>query len=113
MAGQNKTLFVAILIVSTFLGAVGQLLFKVGVNSQATVLLLAFVIAGFMVYIISTVLYLYTLSRTHLSWAYGFGGLSYIFTSILAYFVLGEAIPALRWIGVLVIVAGVALIGLS
>ena len=113
MAVQNKALFVSILIVSTFLGALGQLLFKVGVNSQTTMLLLAFVIAGLVVYIISTVLYLYTLSRTHLSWAYSFGGLSYIFTSILAYFILGEEIPPLRWIGVLVIVVGVALIGMS
>lgn len=105
--------FIPILVASTFLGALGQLLFKIGVLSQAEIALLAFVITGFFIYVVSTVLYLYTLSRTHLSWAYSFVGLSYIFTTLLAMSVLNESIPILRWIGVIVIVAGVAISGLS
>ena len=111
--GHGKPIFIPILVASTFLGALGQLLFKIGVLSQSEVALLAFVVAGFFIYIISTVLYLYTLSRTHLSWAYSFVGLSYIFTTVLALLVLKESIPILRWVGVIVIVAGVAISGLS
>lgn len=110
---ENKFAFAAVLVVSTFLGAVGQLAFKIGVSSSIPLNLAFFVGAGFVVYALSTVLYFYILGRTHLSWAYSFGGLSYIFTSILAFLVLNETIPPLRWLGVVVIAIGVALIGLS
>ncbi|MDE1846178.1 MAG: hypothetical protein KGH53_02770 [Candidatus Micrarchaeota archaeon] len=110
---EDKFAFACVLVVSTFLGAVGQLAFKIGVSSSLPINLALYVIVGFVVYAISTVLYFYILSRTHLSWAYSFGGLSYIFTTILALTVLGEAIPFLRWAGVLTIAIGVALIGAS
>ncbi|MGI0141725.1 MAG: EamA family transporter [Candidatus Micrarchaeales archaeon] len=110
---QNKIAFAMILIVSTFLGAVGQLFFKLGVSDSPLLAMAFYILLGFFVYAISTVLYFYILGRTHLSWAYSFGGLSYIFTAILALGILGESIPLLRWIGVLIIALGVALIGAS
>jgi uncharacterized membrane protein len=64
-------------------------------------------------YGIATLVYLYILGRSHLSWAYGFVGFSYIFTTVLALIVLGENISAFRWLGVVVIAIGTALIGLS
>lgn len=110
---ENKFAFASVLLVSTFLGALGQLFFKMGVSSGVGITIASFVALGFLVYAISTVLYFYILSRTNLSWAYSFGGLSYIFTSILAFLVLNETIPLLRWAGVVIIAIGVALIGLS
>ena len=107
----SKMKYVAMLAVSTFLGALGQLMFKSAFD--ITSLFAGLLIAGLVSYIFSTVFYFYVLSRTHLSWAYGIGGLSYIFTVILARFVLLENVPALRWAGVLVITAGVILIGFS
>ncbi|MDE1855751.1 MAG: hypothetical protein KGH49_00745 [Candidatus Micrarchaeota archaeon] len=109
---EKRIAFALVLVVSTFLGAVGQLFFKIGVSSSL-IGAIEFIIAGFVVYGISTLMYFYVLGRTHLSWAYSFGGLSYIFTAMLAFSVLGEAIPTMRWIGVIVIVVGVALIGAS
>ncbi|MDE1869810.1 MAG: EamA family transporter [Candidatus Micrarchaeota archaeon] len=110
---ENKFAFASVLVVSTFLGAVGQLAFKIGVSSPLWTSLALYVGLGFVVYALSTVLYFYILSRTHLSWAYSFGGLSYIFTTILAATILGEAVPLLRWAGVLIIALGVALISMS
>ena len=109
---DGKMLFATILVISAFLGAVGQLLFKLGLSSSLG-MLVAFIAAGFIAYVISTVLYFYILGRSHLSWAYGFVGFSYIFTELLAYYVLAEHVDADKWIGVLVIVAGTVLIGLS
>ncbi len=110
---DNKKLFVALLIGSTLLGSVGQLFFKIGVDSQSTVTLVAFVLGGVVAYGIATLVYLYILGRSHLSWTYGFVGFSYIFTTILAFFVLGEPVGLERWIGVMVIAIGTALIGMS
>lgn len=109
---QSKRTYIGLLFASTLLGATGQLLFKVGVVS--TLFQFAgFVAIGLLAYLVSTVIYFYVLSRTHLSWAYGFTGLSYIFASAIAFLFLGEAVPALRWAGIFVIAIGTALIGIS
>jgi uncharacterized membrane protein len=109
---RGKAAFAALLLVSTLLGAMGQVFFKIGVTGSLTELV-AFVALGVIAYGASTVVYFYVLSRTHLSWAYGFTGLSYIFASIIAFFLLGETIPTLRWDGILIITVGTVLIGLS
>lgn len=110
---NTKRYFASLLVLSTLLGAIGQLAFKAGVSGSSAYELVAFVILGFFLYGVSTIIYFYTLSRTSLGWAYGFGGLSYLFTVIFAAVLLGEAISPLRWAGVLVIVIGVAIIGTS
>lgn len=111
---SEKTKNIALLLVSTFTAAVGQLLFKFGLNSSSSLLLFASgIFFGLAAYALSTVFYFVVLSRVHLSWAYGVGGLSYIFATIFAAYVLLEDIPLIRWIGVGVIFVGVLLIGLS
>lgn len=108
MKTHSKRTLLMILLLSTFLGSLGQLAFKVGLMTSAW-----YIFAGLMAYAISTVIFLYVLSRTHLSWTYGIGGLSYVFASILAFFVLGEQITPVRWVGIIVIAVGTALVGLS
>lgn len=110
---ENKMLYVAFLFLSTFLGATGQIFFKIGVVSSTSVSLAFYVLVGIFAYALSTLVYFYVLSRTHLSWAYSFGGLSYIFASIMAFAFLNEQVPAVRWIGILVIAVGTFLIGIS
>lgn len=109
---QGKSLYALLLVVSTVLGALGQIAFKYGLNVGGIDLAL-WVGAGIVAYFVSTGIYFVVLSRAHLSWSYGIGGLSYIFTVIFSYFVLMENVPLLRWIGVVAITIGVVLIGLS
>lgn len=113
MNKEAKGFFVVLLVVSTLLGAVGQLLFKIGVLNQSVTVVAAYVVVGFVAYAVSSLIYLYVLGRMHLSWAYGFGGLSYIFATIFAIVLLGETVSWLRWAGVLIIAVGTALVGLS
>lgn len=110
---EGKALFAIILLVSTLLGSLGQLMFKTGVDGSGLYYVALCIGAGIAAYGIATIMYLYTLGRSNLSWAYGFVGFSYIFTTVLALVVLGEPVSASRWIGVIVIAAGTALIGLS
>lgn len=105
---ESKRNNLLMLLGSTSLGAAGQFLFKLSVIGATSYALL---VLGILSYAVSTLIYFYVLSRTHLSWAYGIGGLSYIFAVILAAFI--EAVPPVRWIGVIVITAGVFLIGMS
>ncbi len=113
MIKGDKRIFAGFLLVSTLLGSVGQLLFKIGVDSGTAYAIAAYVLAGAAVYGAATLIYLYILGRAHLGWAYGFVGLSYTFTTLLAFFVLGEQVMPDRWIGVLIITFGTAMIGLS
>ena len=110
---DNKLLFVFLLVISTLLGSLGQLFFKIGVDSNGMYGLVEFVFAGAAAYGIATLIYLYILGRSTLSWTYGFVGFSYIFATILAFFVLRENVMLGRWIGVVVIAIGTALIGMS
>jgi drug/metabolite transporter (DMT)-like permease len=108
---DTKRLFVVLLVFSGLLGGVGQFFFKEGLSSAAG--LIPFLILGILAYGASTLAYFYALGRSHLSWAYGFIGLSYITAALLASFVLGEPITPLRWAGIFVIVIGTAVIGSS
>ncbi len=108
MDGRKSTNLL-MLLGSTSLGAIGQFLFKLSVIGSGTTYWLLGL--GVLSYVISTLIYFYVLSRVHLSWAYGIGGLSYIFAVMLANFI--ETVPFVRWIGVVVITAGVFLIGTS
>jgi uncharacterized membrane protein len=106
----DKRLLLILLIFSTCLAATGQLLFKYGVSGKLSLL---FLIPGLIAYIISTAIYFVVLSRSHLSWAYGLNGISYVITVFLALTFLHENIPIIRWVGVAVIAIGAALIGFS
>lgn len=108
----SKSFFALLLIASTLLGGAGQFLFKYGLNDSG-IALVFYIVLGFLVYAVSTALYFYVLSRKSLSWAYGFGGLSYIFASVLAFLALGEIISPLRWLGIAVIAIGTAVVGFS
>ncbi len=112
-SAQVKKVFALILLFSTFLGALGQVFFKMGVTAKSTTLLAFYLLIGLLFYAVSTVVYFFVLGRADLSWAYGFTGLSYIFASLLAFAFLEEQIPLLRWFGILLITIGTMLIGFS
>lgn len=107
---NEKIRNVSFLVLSTFLGALGQLLFKYSFHSISFAVFLAL---GLISYFASTIVYFYVLSRVHLSWAYSLGGLSYIFAVIFAATILSENVPPLRWLGVSIIFLGVLLIGIT
>ncbi len=113
MQKDSKVFYIILLVFSTSLGGIGQFLFKEGLLQSGLYLEVLVIAVGVLVYVASTAIYFYTLARTHLSWAYGFGGISYIVAELLAYFVLAEPVGIARWIGVLVIAIGTALVGLS
>ncbi len=68
---------------------------------------------GLILFGVSALFWLVVLSRVDLSLAYPFVGLSYIVVVALARLVFNEPVPPLRWLGVLVVAIGIALVGLS
>ncbi|MBO4573855.1 MAG: EamA family transporter [Bacteroidales bacterium] len=61
-------------------------------------------------YVIAMVIYMFMLKTYQLSVVYPLTSISYVFTMLLAMFFLGEAIPVVRWVGVLLVMLGVGMI---
>jgi multidrug transporter EmrE-like cation transporter len=68
---------------------------------------------GLTLFGVSSIFWMVVLSRVPLSVAYPFVGISYVVIVLLSRFLLHERVPVLRWVGVLVVATGIAIIGLS
>jgi drug/metabolite transporter (DMT)-like permease len=68
---------------------------------------------GLMLFGISALFWLVVLSRVDLSVAYPFVGLSYIIVVLFSRIFLNEHVTALRWLGVVIVAVGIAIVGLS
>ena len=69
-----------------------------------------FILAALGCYVISVVIWLMVLSSVEVSYAYPLPSIGYIVTAFCGYMFLGENMDASRWLGVIVICAGVFLI---
>ena len=122
---MNGTILLLIL-ASVGLGAVAQVLMKLGMTAApmrealataapvqivVAVLTSPGVMGGLALYGIATVLWLGVLSRVELSQAYPFVGLSFVLAAVLGYFVFADTVSATRVAGIALIVAGVVLVG--
>ena len=63
-----------------------------------------------LLYVVAMVIYMFMLKSYSLSLVYPLTSISYIFTILLAMFLLGETVPVVRWVGVLFVMLGVGLI---
>src|SRR6266571_837101 len=66
---------------------------------------------GILSLLVFFVSYLLLLSWADFSYVQPASAIGYAFVAVMGYFVLGEFISPMRWMGVLVICAGVALVG--
>lgn len=109
---------IAGVLLSVALNAAGQTLFKAArlAQPEATlwILLLRFETwAGFLIYGLSAVCWLWVLARAQLSFAYPILALTFPVVVALSVIIFGEFISPLRWLGVGVIVVGVSLLARS
>ncbi len=68
---------------------------------------------GLVLFGVSAMFWLVVLSRVPLSVAYPFVGVSYVLIVLFARLFLNEHVPLTRWIGVLVVALGIAIVGIS
>jgi len=113
---------VMMLIVSVSLGAAGQLCLKHGVNllgpnvgplQVIRGIFTPYVFMGFVCYGLSSLVYLWVLSKLSLSFAYPFVALSFVMVVVLSWWLLGEDLPPLRIVGVALIMFGVLTVAAS
>lgn len=116
MTGKVKPL--AMVFGCTVLGAAAQILFKLGLKLMPQFTPLAALsnlplMTGLTLYGASTVLLVLALREGELSLLYPVISLTYAWVTILSVLMLGEKMDVLKAAGVVVIIAGVALLGRS
>ncbi len=112
----------AVLLMAIMLGAAGQICLKFGLgklDSQAAFVVITamfrdwYVLAGFIAYGVSSLMYLFVLSRLDVSYAYPFVAINYVFVTFLAWLILKESVPTLRLVGLAIICIGVVVLSTS
>ena len=112
----------AVLLIAIMLGAAGQICLKFGLGklgSQTPFVVVTamfrnwHVLAGFVAYGVSSLMYLFVLSRLDVSYAYPFVAINYVFVTFLAWLILKETVPALRLVGLAIICMGVLVLAVS
>lgn len=116
---------IALIIISIAIAAAGQLCLKAGMNEVGRITSEAFISPfgtfvrvarvpmvwlGLFLYGLSAVFWMTVLSRVDLSFAYPMVGFSYVVVLLFSALLLGEQVSPLRWLGTLIIVAGIVLI---
>lgn len=115
-----------LVLLSILCGVAGQTVIKIGVSqpgaSEATVGLFSLVnmivrsplvLLGLILYGVGALAWIAVLARIDLSIAYPFLALNFVLVTLSSQFLLGEYVPPLRWLGVLVICSGIILVARS
>ena len=96
----------------------GQILWKKGLiqsggisaGNLISVVFSPLILAGLALYVVATIIWFVVLSRADHSYAYPLQSLAYVLGVVAAWFLFKEVIPPTRWLGVMVIMSGVALV---
>ena len=121
-----KSVPIACILTSIAMGAFGQIWIKKGLNSLANldfsgslvgaylrIFLSPYVFAGLTIYGLGVFFWVYGLSKVNLSFAFPFVSLSYVLVFLLSWWMLGEQIPTIRWVGLATICVGVLIVSAS
>ena len=117
---------IALILLSVTAGVAGQTAIKLGVSKPGVaetatgvfaivslILHSPLVILGLVFYAVGALAWIAVLSRLDLSVAYPFLALNFVLVTLVARFFLGESVPPLRWLGILVIIGGILLVAKS
>lgn len=115
-----------LILLSVASGVTGQTVIKLGVSHPgaldatgnlfsliALILRSPLVLLGLLLYGIGALAWIAVLARLDLSLAYPFLALNFVLVTVASRLFLGEAVPVLRWLGVLVICSGILLVARS
>lgn len=102
--------------IAVVLGTVAQIFLKAGTNATPVGLGLALeprILAGVACYGVSLVVWILALSKTPVSIAYPMVSLGFALNALLAWWLLGEDLGALKLVGIGFIIVGVILVARS
>ena len=109
-------LWAALLVLfTTFLTSSAQIFYKLGSKTitldPLSIITNYYLIGGLLIYAVGGILMIISFRGGEVSVLYPIIATSYIWVSFLSIYFLGEVMNAYKWLGVLGIIAGIALIG--
>lgn len=124
---EDKTVLFALTLVMIciFAGAMGQIFWKEGmsgigkisgmkdllqVKTAWDIFTNRYILLGLFLYAMSVFLWLGAMSTLDVSFMYPLLSLGYAVTAILAFVFIGESVSIIRWIGIVLVIAGCILI---
>jgi len=118
-----KAVNVILVLVNALMLVSGQLMWKAGLmragqafeslKSALGLITSPFIWGGVVLYGLATVMWLYILSRMELSVAYPMQSVAYVIAAVASFYIFGESMSLMKIAGCVVILIGVAMIGLS
>ena len=100
-----------LILLTTLLTSSAQILYKLGIPSLKfdlmSVITNYYILGGLLLYGIGAILMIISFRGGEVSVLYPIIATSYIWVSILSIYFLGENMNSFRWIGVLIIIAGI------
>lgn len=101
-----------------FIGAFGPIYLKKGVHKInfrkfSTIYTNKFLIIGVFIHVITALMFIAALKGGELSVLYPLVGLAYVWVCVYSVFMLEEKMNILKWLGIALVVVGVAFIGLG
>jgi len=111
---DDLTVGISLTVFATLIGSAGALFFKytsATINKKFIDLLKNhYLYLGFLLYGVSSLIFVFSLKFGDLSTLYPIAGLSYVWISLLSIKFLKEKMNDLKWFGVIMIILGVILI---
>jgi uncharacterized membrane protein len=104
---------IALVLIGSFIGAVGSVVIKKGTNkySLARLVTSSYLWVGLFLYGLSVVFYVIALRTEELSVVYPLVSTTYIWTTFFSVRFLSEKMNRYKWVGLLGIITGVIIIG--
>ena len=119
LKGKKMIIGIALILTCVMISAIGQIVLKKGLMQVGgltvknvlsshifSVIFNPLIFTGIALYGVSMILWLMALSIFDVSFAYPLISLGYIVSAFLAMTFLSEKIPAIRWVGIGMIIAG-------
>ncbi len=113
---MNLGIILPLMVVATLLGAFGSLLLKKG-SAEFELKIPSIIknwkiILGLFLYVLASVIFIWLLKTSKLSFLYPFTALSYVWVSFLSVKFLGENMNAWKWLGIVFIIAGIVFVSI-
>jgi len=110
---KTKAWAIGLILGTTFLNSIAQILYKIGVDkfNFENLLYNPLIFFGLILYLTSGIILIVTLKYGELSVLYPIISTGFIWVSVLSLYFLKEVMNPLRWIGILLIIIGVSFVG--
>lgn len=128
MKDGRSVFAITLVLICVLVGAFGQIIWKQGMSSIdkingfddllhfktiSNIIINKYIFLGVLLYGFAFILWLAAMSTLDVSFMYPLLSLAYVITALLAYIYLGEEVSYLRWIGIMLVVIGCALVSQS